>query len=532
MFSVTQKHHKLHENSKAMRGPVFQKVMGDTPVERRIVWSIAMILAILTLRAVLQPYLAGTGWMHIVQDDFFYYLKIAQNIATGHGSTFNGLVSTNGYHPLWLWLIALVVWLGVHGKGIYFFLAASIWLSTIATFFLSLAILRRGGLPAILSAALAVYVAVYSEHLYQYGMEVTLALPLMLALFAVVQNVEWWLHDGRGSFFRTFCLGCLASAMMLSRIDSALLVGFFCIVFLLERTLITRFHTEHLLGFLAGLLPFAAYLGANRLFYGAFMPISGAAKQLKLDHGFTEPAWHSLFGKAHVQLLSVAVIILAIAVLLINWKNLNKNVRGFMAATLLYPFCYIALLSWLSDWQLWGWYFYCLRLPLCVAFLVLLEPLPIRRLSQTTWATAVLTLFALASMKTLGWSAPQDTVTVAYELRQFESTHPGVYAMGDRSGAVGYLLRDPLVQTEGLVMDRKFLDLIKEQAPLIDALKGYNVRYYVATAMTPYEGCFKAAEPYQAGEHAPHMRAEFCEPPVARWKHDSIETLVYDLNSR
>ena len=28
-----------------------------------------------------------------------YYLKVAQNLAHGHGSTFNGLVRTNGYQP-------------------------------------------------------------------------------------------------------------------------------------------------------------------------------------------------------------------------------------------------------------------------------------------------------------------------------------------------------------------------------------------------------------------------------------------------
>ena len=40
-----------------------------------------------------------------VPDDAFYYFKIAQNIAAGHGSTFDGLHPTNGYHPLWMGLL-------------------------------------------------------------------------------------------------------------------------------------------------------------------------------------------------------------------------------------------------------------------------------------------------------------------------------------------------------------------------------------------------------------------------------------------
>ena len=35
-------------------------------------------------------------------DDAFYYLRIAQHLADGAGSTFDGVHPTNGYHPLWL----------------------------------------------------------------------------------------------------------------------------------------------------------------------------------------------------------------------------------------------------------------------------------------------------------------------------------------------------------------------------------------------------------------------------------------------
>ena len=37
-----------------------------------------------------------------VIDDGYYYFKIAQNIARGMGSSFDGLTLTNGYHPLWM----------------------------------------------------------------------------------------------------------------------------------------------------------------------------------------------------------------------------------------------------------------------------------------------------------------------------------------------------------------------------------------------------------------------------------------------
>lgn len=35
-------------------------------------------------------------------DDAFYYYKVAENITTGHGVTFDGVNPTNGFHPLWM----------------------------------------------------------------------------------------------------------------------------------------------------------------------------------------------------------------------------------------------------------------------------------------------------------------------------------------------------------------------------------------------------------------------------------------------
>ena len=37
-----------------------------------------------------------------IRDDAYYYYKVAQNISEGHGSTFDGINPTNGYHPLWM----------------------------------------------------------------------------------------------------------------------------------------------------------------------------------------------------------------------------------------------------------------------------------------------------------------------------------------------------------------------------------------------------------------------------------------------
>lgn len=42
------------------------------------------------------------SWRWFTRDDAYYYFKVAQNISEGHGSTFDGLNRSNGYHPLWM----------------------------------------------------------------------------------------------------------------------------------------------------------------------------------------------------------------------------------------------------------------------------------------------------------------------------------------------------------------------------------------------------------------------------------------------
>jgi hypothetical protein len=45
--------------------------------------------------------------VRVIPDDAFYYLKVAQNVAAGHGSTFDGAYPTNGYHPLWMAMLII-----------------------------------------------------------------------------------------------------------------------------------------------------------------------------------------------------------------------------------------------------------------------------------------------------------------------------------------------------------------------------------------------------------------------------------------
>lgn len=65
--------------------------------------------ALVACAGVLRLYIAWMDFPNLVTqipDDAFYYFGIARNLVTGNGVTFDGANVTNGFHPLWLALIA------------------------------------------------------------------------------------------------------------------------------------------------------------------------------------------------------------------------------------------------------------------------------------------------------------------------------------------------------------------------------------------------------------------------------------------
>ncbi len=81
------------------------------PDHSRWLIYITWILIVMGSAYILIPALqVESSLLSSFDDDAFYYFKIASNIASGHGSTFNGIHQTNGYHPLWMALLT-GVWL-------------------------------------------------------------------------------------------------------------------------------------------------------------------------------------------------------------------------------------------------------------------------------------------------------------------------------------------------------------------------------------------------------------------------------------
>ena len=467
------------------------------------------------------------------QDDLFYYLKVAANLVAGHGSTFDGLHRTNGYHPLYFVLLTAFTRINPGFSFLSTCLCLLAVVATVVSFFAIRAILHAC-VPGdtILTDVMSLLALIPCLNTFYQGMETTLTLPLALLLLA------WWLQALTQPISVSGALGGLLAALaVLSRLDCGFLV-----LLLVAATLASRKHLPPAVTAL--FLPFtvvftvclAPYFLLNRALFGAWLPISGIAKQLRRHHTPSAEVWRSVLhptaSQAALLLLSVAAILLFVRLR----RSLASPIQIILVSAITFRWLHFLLLSFVSDWPLWGWYFYSVRFAVLAFFAltaIALSRTDFLRLRPALHTAllplAILLLFLQHWVRDPGM---QNIYATAESLATFSQTHPGLYAMGDRAGMVGYLLANPVLQTEGLVTDLAFINHIRHQDDLQLTLRHEGVRYYISATADPVSSgaCLLASEPALAGPDSPRMRSRLCTPPVLVVPGEHT-TRVFDLDS-
>jgi hypothetical protein len=155
-----------------------------------------------------------------IYDDMFYYLNVAENLAAGNGSSFDGVTSTNGYHPLWM---AITTGLALVFSGDMLVHAALTVAAALhaAQGLLLLRMMRRVATPAVALALTALYLLNWRTLANNLcGLETALATTM--ALVVVDRLMAWPARPTAGS---AVVLGVLAGVAALSRFDLLLLAG-------------------------------------------------------------------------------------------------------------------------------------------------------------------------------------------------------------------------------------------------------------------------------------------------------------------
>jgi hypothetical protein len=228
----------------------------------------ALSLAVLFVIAHLHP-------DQVIQDDSYFYLQNAWNIAAGFGSTFNQITLTNGYHPLWQLVCAGIAWLAGGDKRVLLHGALALQqLLFVATLLMLGGIVRRMSPSA--PRWLLLPVPIYGFLLLRtYACEAFLYAFLCVAALVVLQRLH-----GPARVPQAFAFGLLCGLLFLARLDAIFLAGALLVAFLLAFNggSLTTAAALTLASGAGFLLVAAPYFAFNLQHFGHLVPISGAIK--------------------------------------------------------------------------------------------------------------------------------------------------------------------------------------------------------------------------------------------------------------
>ena len=165
---------------------------------------------------------------YLLFDDAYYYLGVAQHMAQGVGSTFDGINASNGYHPLWCWLL-VPLYLVVDDPGLAVRIVGLLWFGLAAAAALAVGWMlrpRSGPLAAALAALLfGLHPTLGLSIAHPNGLET----PLYAVLIAVFAGL--WERFGarlqpatdRSSRLALLALGAVLGLVVLARLDGGML---------------------------------------------------------------------------------------------------------------------------------------------------------------------------------------------------------------------------------------------------------------------------------------------------------------------
>jgi hypothetical protein len=476
----------------------------------------------LRIAAVLAAVLVGAQvlWLspqelsRLFPDDAFFYMKTARNVGAGLGSTFDGLNPTNGYHPLYLAVLALASLLApLEGwDGLYTVAAIDIALSVawiwIAVRAVQLAGWSNGAVGLLLCALTPL--ALNGD----FGMEVNLLLPLAWSFVFLACRIARRPDTQRGALGA----GLVGAAVALTRVDAILFV--LCVtaaVVLARRSnhVAQRTHSLRSAVLLAGpaLVALALFGALNHATSGHWSTVSGWLK--------TQSVFELQVGEiAPHRALSLALAVVGAAVAVARALR-DRSPNALIAASLgAWVLLYSALLCFAVRGGPETWYF---PLPLSIGALVGIEALRswfatrgaiLRQASVAAGVIAALALGAHEVNRCLARGARHDAgIEIAERIRRELPPDAHIFQV-DNSGIVGYFCQRALINGDGLINGWEFQEALRT-GRLPEYLERNQVEWFVLDELPATLADVHIPVPLW---DEPPVSLEFSQPPqeVAR----------------
>lgn len=421
------------------------------------------------------------------EDDAYYYLAIARNVASGLGFSADGISPTNGFQPLWMWLLVPVAWLT---SGDTARLLTATQLLVVLTFCVSGGLLcallraRLGLLPALFGSAVLLFPR-YSNVLLS-GMESGVLVLVAVSLIAellrsrTLERAEPARGDARA--------GLLFGLLLLARLDSVF-VALACAGCVALTGLgradapfaarLTRTVRKELSVFWPSVALVAPYLAWNLLRFGHWLPISGALKTSHAAPAFMPGNVHPTFA----VLLALAFAAAALELWRPRERGLGRVLAVFATGLTLQALHAVVFMRW----AVFNWHF-ALFIPvgaLAVAVLARAAQERVPRVLHRPALAAVAAILVAAQVASI--SRLHRTLTGAGREagRWVAQSLPANAVLGMKdSGAFGYFAERRVMNLDGVVNSFEFQESLC-RGELAEFLARHGVAYIAQHAVPP-----------------------------------------------
>ncbi|HMS32698.1 MAG TPA: glycosyltransferase family 39 protein [Ignavibacteria bacterium] len=426
-----------------------------------------------------------------VPDDASYYLKIAENYNSGKGFSFDGIHKTNGFQPLWQYmLIALTFVSRTNAETtLRIVLILQVILLFISGFlfykFLSNQFTKR----IILICGMIFILFVFFQSVN--AMETALLVLMISIILYFSERVK--ILDTYNLKY-DFILGILFGLLVLTRLDSiffAVPAGIFLIVKVCSDKSVNKSYTGFILILSGFVLVTAPYLIYNYSEFGSIIPVSGYLKSAFPEIAFKDKLSNLLkYRETYFALCSVIYLMWYIKNSVKGSSDIYKTYLAVMSAGNILLFAYMIFFL---NWVIFPWYFITYSLFVSLAVCVPVKYFFSRNNSRTAeiiylsitlfislyWGIKTFN-FYLTDQKTLGgnWNIE------SYNASQWAKRNTGtgdVFAMKD-AGNFGFFSGRSVINLDGLVNNFDYQEVLRKK-DLNTYLKDNAVKYIVQHAV-------------------------------------------------
>lgn len=409
-----------------------------------------------------------TYLIHFTSDDSYFYFKTAQNFAIGKGSSFDGINSTNGYHPLWFLCLALYYLL----INLFLELTPDLLLrftfilvtciNSVSIYFLIKLIKKTKIFESKYSLYGLILFTIPFTFFYVIGFENN----LLVTLIILYLYYDYELKNDQTLSIKVFIL-CL---LFLTRIDFSLIIST-VLLYNEKKNLGTKSFIWIIFSMTAVII---SYLLLNKIYFGSFTSIS---LRYKFNFDISENLRLFPTPLSNPIDFSSMIFIIFSGVQYFSYKFIKRiNIEEIKPFVLLY----IVSLLFLGINYLFNkkgareWYYI---FPVFISSILLLFTLDKQKLSKAFFYLMIPITLIYFTLFRLNYYNHDSAYNFSKSLKKIIKDNEIIYQI-DYSGLISFFSERTVINGDGLINSHDYYNILKNNK-LKDYLKRLNPDYFI-----------------------------------------------------